>query len=91
MSKRIEYTPSGVCARKIIAEVNEQNKITNIEFIGGCQGNTKGVSKLCIDRNIDDVINRLEGITCGFKPTSCPDQLSKALTKLKEQDLVSQK
>jgi len=91
MSKRIEYTPTGVCSRKIIAEINEDNIITNVEFTGGCQGNTKGVAKLCLGRNIDEVIDILQGIPCGMRPTSCPDQLSKALTKLKEQNLVSHK
>lgn len=91
MNKKIEYTPSGVCSRKIIAEINEDNIITNVEFIGGCQGNTKGVAKLCLGRKIDEVIDILQGIPCGMRSTSCPDQLSKALTKLKEQNLVSQK
>lgn len=85
MKRKIEYIPKGVCSRKIIAEIDDNNNITNVEFIGGCQGNTKGVSRLCIGRNIDEVINLLKGIPCGMKKTSCPDQLSIALTELKNQ------
>jgi len=84
MNKRVEYIPTGVCARKIIAEINKDNIITNVEFTGGCQGNTQGVAKLCINRDIDEVIELLQGIKCGPKKTSCPDQLSKALVKIKE-------
>ena len=91
MSKRIEYIPTGVCSRKIIAEIDKDNIITNVEFTGGCQGNTMGVAKLCLGRDIDEVINTLKGIPCGLRETSCPDQLSKALTKLKEKNLVVQK
>lgn len=89
MTNRIEYIPTNVCSRKIIAEIDENNKITNVEFIGGCQGNTTGVAKLCLNRDIDEVIETLKGIPCGMKKTSCPDQLSKALLKLKEQTLVT--
>ena len=83
MNKKIDYTPKGVCSRKIVAEIDENNIITNVEFTGGCQGNTKGVEKLCIGRNIDEVIELLKGIPCGIRNTSCPDQLSKALEELK--------
>lgn len=83
MNRRIEYIPKGVCSQKITVEVDKNDKITNVEFIGGCQGNTKAVSKLCIGRNIDEIINLLKGIPCGNKSTSCPDQLSKALVELK--------
>ena len=85
MKRKIEYITKGVGSRKIIAEIDDNNNITNVEFIGGCQGNTKGVSKLCIGRNIDEVINLLKGIPCGMRSTSCPDQLSIALAELKNQ------
>jgi uncharacterized protein (TIGR03905 family) len=85
MNRKIEYIPKKVCSRKIIAQIDDNNNITNVEFVGGCQGNTQGVAKLCIGRNIDEVIETLKGIPCGIKGTSCPDQLSIALTKLKEQ------
>ncbi len=81
--KTIEYIPKGVCSRKMIVS-EDNNIITNIEIIGGCPGNGLGVSKLCTGKNIDEVIELLSGIKCGFRETSCPDQLSKALTMLKE-------
>jgi len=87
MTKIIEYIPKNVCSRKITIEV-DNNKIKNIEFLGGCPGNTIGVSKLCENRDIDEVIELLKGIKCGYKETSCPDQLAKALIELKEQNLV---
>ena len=77
--EKITYTPSGVCARKIDIEVGDDGIITNVKFSGGCAGNTQGVSRLLVGMTVDDAISRLEGIRCGFKPTSCPDQLSKAL------------
>ncbi len=72
----------GVCSRAIEFEV-ENNVITSCEFIGGCHGNTQGVAKLVIGRDVDDVISRLEGIDCGGRGTSCPDQLAKALKQYK--------
>ncbi len=72
------YTPSGVCSRKIDIEV-EGNIIKNVKFTGGCSGNTQGVSALIVGMDINEAIERLGGIKCGFKPTSCSDQLSKAL------------
>ena len=83
MSKKIDYTPKGVCSRKIVAEIDDNNIITNIEITGGCPGNTKAVSKLCIGRNIDEIIELLQGTPCGIRNTSCPDQLSIALKELK--------
>lgn len=80
----IEYNPMGVCSNKMIVECGNDEIITNVKIVGGCPGNTVGVSKLAIGRKIDDVIETLEGIKCGMKPTSCPDQLSKALRQLKE-------
>ena len=83
MSKKIDYTPKGVCSRKIVAEIDDNNIITNIEITGGCPGNTKAVSKLCIGRDIDEIIELLQGTPCGIRNTSCPDQLSIALKELK--------
>lgn len=91
MNKKIEYIPTGVCSRKIVAEVDKNNNITKIEFTGGCPGNTNAVARLCIGRNIDEIINLLKGTPCGIKKTSCPDQLSIALTKLKEKSLITNK
>lgn len=82
--KKVEYIPSGVCSKKIIVE-SENNIITKVQIIGGCPGNSLGVSKLCVGRNIDEIINDLKGVKCGMKSTSCPDQLTKALEELKRQ------
>lgn len=72
------YIPRGVCSRMIEVEI-EDDIIVNCKFIGGCSGNTQGVSALVKGMTADEAIKRLEGIKCGFKPTSCPDQLAKAL------------
>lgn len=77
--EKIIYSTKGVCARQIEIEVGYDNIITNVKFLGGCAGNTQGVARLLVGMSVDDAISRLEGIRCGFKPTSCPDQLSKAL------------
>lgn len=73
-----EYTPRGVCSRKMIIEI-EDNIVTDIQIIGGCSGNLQGISSLVKGMAVDEVIDRLEGINCGMKGTSCPDQLAKAL------------
>ena len=72
------YKTKGVCSSTINFEV-EDDVITSLQFVGGCNGNLKGISSLCIGMKVQDVIERLEGIKCGFKSTSCPDQLAKAL------------
>ena len=74
----MRYKTSGVCAAAIDFEV-EDGRVKEVKFIGGCNGNTQGISKLVEGMPVDEVISRLEGIKCGFKSTSCPDQLSKAL------------
>ena len=75
------YRTSGTCARAINFEV-EDNKLKNVEFVGGCAGNTNGISKLVENMDIDDVIARLKGIQCRNN-TSCPDQLARALESYK--------
>ena len=72
------FKTCGVCSSAIEFDVKD-NKITNVHFIGGCSGNTQGVAHLAEGMDADEVISRLEGIRCGFKPTSCPDQLAKAI------------
>ncbi len=72
------YTPHGVCSRQIQIEI-EDGVIQSIQFLGGCNGNLKGVSALASGRRVEEVIPLLRGIDCGGKGTSCPDQLSKAL------------
>ena len=74
----MEYQPKGVCARKMIIDV-EDGIVKSLEVIGGCHGNLQGISKLVQGMKVEDVITRLDGIRCGFKPTSCPDQLAQAL------------
>ncbi|MBP3923337.1 MAG: TIGR03905 family TSCPD domain-containing protein [Ruminiclostridium sp.] len=78
-----EYVPRGVCSRKMVLEI-EDNKLMNLEVYGGCNGNLKGISSLVEGMDIDEIIKRLDGITCGGKATSCPDQLAQALKKYKE-------
>ena len=77
---KFEYTPKGVCSRKMIFDV-EDGVIKSLEVIGGCNGNLKGISSLVNGMKAEDVIARLEGITCGSKPTSCPAQIAEALKK----------
>ena len=79
------YTTKGVCARSIPIEV-EDNIVKEVKFLGGCTGNPSGISKLVVGMEIDEVISRLENIRCGFKTTSCPDQLAKALKEIKEKE-----
>lgn len=74
----MEFKPSGVCSRLIKLEV-EDDVIQHVEFVGGCAGNTQGVARLIEGMKVDDAISRIEGIKCGPRPTSCPDQLAKAL------------
>ncbi len=78
MKKHIEYKTSGVCSRMITVEI-EDGVITECRFHGGCNGNTSGVAALVKGMKADEAIARLKGIRCGFKNTSCPDQLSRAL------------
>ena len=75
---KYEYKTFGTCSRKITFDL-EDDKVKNINFEGGCNGNLSGISKLIRGMKAEDVIERLEGTTCGPNPTSCPDQLSKAL------------
>ncbi|MBE6716075.1 MAG: TIGR03905 family TSCPD domain-containing protein [Ruminococcaceae bacterium] len=79
------YKTSGTCAASIEIELTEDNIIENVRFIGGCKGNTQGISALVKGMRAEDVIDRVSGIRCGFKPTSCPDQLSLALKKMLEE------
>ncbi len=73
-----EYQTKGTCSRSILFDV-ENGKVMNVQFIGGCHGNLQGIGKLVEGMDIDDVISRIEGIHCGMKSTSCPDQLAQAL------------
>ena len=75
------YKTNGVCSRNILIEV-EDGIVKNVVFSGGCNGNTQGISALVKGMKVEDVIARLENIKCGFKDTSCPDQLAKALKSM---------
>ena len=77
------YIPRGVCARKITFDI-ENNIVKNVRFAGGCAGNTQGVAALAEGMDADELIEKLSGIRCGFKSTSCPDQLAKAVAEAKE-------
>lgn len=76
------YKTKGTCSQAINVEA-ENGVITLVRFTGGCAGNTEGISKLVVGMKVDDVIQKLEGTPCGMRPTSCPDQLARALKQLK--------
>ncbi len=76
------YKTRGTCSSEIHFDVID-NKLSNVRYTGGCNGNLKGIGKLVEGMDVDDAIRRLDGITCGMKPTSCPDQLAKALKQYK--------
>ena len=78
-----KYTPRGVCSRKMYIEVDGEI-IKSVRILGGCAGNTKGISILVEGMNINEAIRKLKGIDCGGKGTSCPDQLARALEEVKE-------
>lgn len=82
------YEPSGVCSTKMIFEINvKENIIEDLKVINGCNGNLKGISSLIKGMKIEEVIEKLSGITCGFKDTSCPDQIAKALMEYKTKEI----
>ena len=77
-----EYATTGTCSKAIIFDIYEEDgvkRVKNVQFVGGCSGNTQGVGKLVEGMRADEVVSRLKGIKCGFKPTSCPDQLARAI------------
>ena len=80
---KFTYKTNGVCSRSIDIEI-DNNVIESVSFYGGCNGNLKGIAELVKGMNIDDVIERLEDIKCGFKNTSCPAQLAEALKEYKD-------
>lgn len=83
MDKIIEYTPEGVCSRRIEVYV-DGSRTRKVSFAGGCHGNTQGIAALLEGMEIEEAIRRLEGIDCKGKGTSCPDQLARALRQLSE-------
>ncbi len=81
--KHIQYHTQGTCSQLIDVTVDENDVIQQVYFVGGCNGNLQGICRLVTGQKVDDVINRLDGIRCGTKRTSCPDQLCRALEELK--------
>ena len=78
------YNPRGVCSRQFVFDI-EDGKISSVSIMGGCHGNLQGIASLIKGMDLDEVISRLDGIRCGMKPTSCPDQIAKALISFKNQ------
>ena len=74
----MDYRPQGVCSQQIHFDIID-NKVRNVSFVGGCNGNLQGISRLIDGMDVNEAISRIEGIRCGFKSTSCPDQLARAL------------
>ena len=77
-----EYKTKGTCSQRILFDI-EEGKVKNVQFIGGCNGNLKGIGSLVEGMPVDEVISRVQGIRCGMKQTSCPDQLAQALIAAK--------
>lgn len=78
-----KYTPQGVCSMQMIFEI-DNNIIKSLKIVGGCPGNTIGVSRLVVGKSVDEVIEMLKGIPCGSRGTSCPDQVARALEEYKK-------
>lgn len=73
-----EYKTKGTCSQRIVFEI-EDGKLKNVQFLGGCNGNLQGIGRLVEGMDANEVVDRIQGIRCGMKPTSCPDQLAKAI------------
>ncbi len=86
--KHTQYQTTGTCSKVIDVTVDDNDIIQQVFFVGGCHGNLQGISQLVVGQKIDDVIERLNGIRCGIKTTSCPDQLCRALEQLKRENTI---
>ena len=84
MKSSIEFRTRGTCSRTILLDV-EDGIVTSCKFVGGCAGNTQGIASLVVGMRVEDVIEKTKGIKCGFKDTSCPDQLARALMQMTEE------
>ena len=84
---KYSYFPTGVCSRQINLELDDNGKITSCEFVGGCSGNTQGICMLVKGMDAKDAVDRLKGIDCRGRGTSCPDQISKALVEVQSKKL----
>ena len=83
MKTSIEFKTRGTCSRTILLDV-EDGIVTSCKFVGGCAGNTQGIASLVVGMRVEDVIAKTKGIKCGFKDTSCPDQLARALEQIEK-------
>ena len=79
------YNNKGTCSVRTVVELNDDHTIKSVEVLGGCDGNLKGIASLLQGMQVEDAIERMKGIRCGMRPTSCPDQLAEALTEALEQ------
>jgi uncharacterized protein (TIGR03905 family) len=77
--KHIVYQTTGTCSQQIELDIDDENRVQNVQFLGGCNGNLQGIAQLVRGMKVEDVKSRLDGIRCGYKSTSCPDQLVRAL------------
>ena len=77
--KHIVYQTSGTCSQQIDLDIDDDGRVWNVQFLGGCNGNLQGIGRLVNGMKVEDIKERLAGIRCGYKNTSCPDQLSRAL------------
>ena len=76
---KYKYLPKGTCSKEMVFDIDENNIIQHVQIIGGCPGNLLGISKILEGMDVEFVISRFEGVRCGAKPTSCPDQIAQAL------------
>ena len=79
--KQISYRPSGVCSKQMDVEIDDNGIVTKVRIVGGCNGNSQGVSRLVEGMKAEDAIAKMSGIRCGFKSTSCPNELAKAIAE----------
>lgn len=77
--KHVEFKPTGICAVRITFDIDDEGKLHNVSFLGGCNGNQKAIGRLVENKDALEIANILKGNTCGFKPTSCADQLAKGI------------
>ena len=83
--KHITYQTQGTCSKQIDFDIDDDGRIRNLQFLGGCHGNLQGISQLVNGMRPEDVKQRLDGIRCGYKNTSCPDQLCRAIESCMKQ------
>lgn len=77
--RHITYQTTGTCSKQIDIDIDDENRVQAVNFTGGCHGNLQGISQLVRGMKVDEVVKKLQGIRCGYKSTSCPDQLATAL------------